>query len=142
MARTLSITCANTAATKFSEPLKNYAMRWSRLLITSNIYTLIYINTAVVVICLVPCSDLNSFVQFQRGIELMTWPDVVGKVKLFPNEFHCQFRLLYLICFLISFTQFSIVFKVYSFKAMSQVGHVTKSVLGSILFLSTFKIKS
>ena len=32
-ARTLSITCANTAITKFSEPLMNHAMRWSRLLI-------------------------------------------------------------------------------------------------------------
>ena len=32
-ARTLSITCTNTAATKFSEPFMNNAMRWSRLLI-------------------------------------------------------------------------------------------------------------
>ena len=34
-ARTLSITCANTAATKFSEPPMNHAMRWSRPLIIS-----------------------------------------------------------------------------------------------------------
>ena len=32
-ARTLSITCANTVATKFSELLMNHAMWWSRLLI-------------------------------------------------------------------------------------------------------------
>ena len=33
MAMKLSITCANTAAKKFSEPLMNHTMRWSRLLI-------------------------------------------------------------------------------------------------------------